>query len=521
MRLPDPVSFEVGAAMMLKGLTVQYLLRQTYRLQGDETILLHAAAGGVGLIACQWARALGVKVIGTVGSPEKAALAKQHGAWQTIDYSREDVVARVLELTDGKKVPVVYDGVGKDTWEESLDCLQPRGLMVSFGSASGPVTGVSLGILATKGSLYVTRPTLGTLRRDAAEARGRGERALRHGDVGEGDLRRRPDLSARRRGSRARGPRLAQDDRLQRAAALNVRADATAPRAAAVDDATARGTSRVIALLALIAFGSAMSMRVMDAAIPKLSSDFDVTIRQASFVVTVFAIAYGCLQIVFGPSGDRFGKLQVILFACVSGALASVACALAPSFPLLLAARFWAGASMAAMMPLSMAWIGDNVRYEQRQPVLAKFLVGQISGIAAGQAAGGIASDLLSWRAPFVMLALWFVVMVALLFRVVRMPRHRTVRTAGPAPSLVAQCRSVLVRPWARRVLATVFIEGAALYGPFAFFATHLHLKHGLSLSFSGSMLVAFAVGGMSYSFGAGRLVGRLGEAGLARVRAR
>jgi len=162
VKLPAAISFEQGAAMMLKGLTVQYLFRQTYRLQGDETILFHAAAGGVGLIACQWAKALGVKLIGTVSSSEKAALAKEHGAWQTIDYSKEDIAKRVAELTGGKKVPVVYDGVGKDTWEASLDSLQPRGLMVSYGNASGPVTGVNLGILASKGSLYVTRPTLGT-----------------------------------------------------------------------------------------------------------------------------------------------------------------------------------------------------------------------------------------------------------------------------------------------------------------------------------------------------------------------
>jgi NADPH2:quinone reductase len=172
VKLPDSIPFEVGAAMMLKGLTVQYLFRQTYRLQGDETIVLHAAAGGVGLIACQWARALGVKLIGTVSSPEKAKLAKAHGAWETIDYSKEDIAKRVLELTGGKKVPVVYDGVGKDTWEASLDSLQPRGLMVSYGNASGAVSGVNLGILASKGSLYVTRPTLGThvATRDKLEA---------------------------------------------------------------------------------------------------------------------------------------------------------------------------------------------------------------------------------------------------------------------------------------------------------------------------------------------------------------
>lgn len=159
--IPDGVRFEQAAALMLKGLTVWYLFRQTYRLKGTETILFHAAAGGVGLIACQWARALGVRLIGTASTPEKAALARQHGAWEVIDYTREDVVARVRELTGGQKVPVVYDGVGKDTWEISLDCLQPRGLMVSFGNASGPVEGVNLRQLTLKGSLYVTRPTLG------------------------------------------------------------------------------------------------------------------------------------------------------------------------------------------------------------------------------------------------------------------------------------------------------------------------------------------------------------------------
>jgi NADPH:quinone reductase len=160
VKLPDAISFEQAAAVMLKGLTVQYLLRQTFALQGGETILFHAAAGGVGSLACQWAKALGVQLIGTVSSAEKAARAMQQGAWATIDYSRENVVQRVLELTDGKKCPVVYDGVGKDTWETSLDCVAPRGLLVSFGNASGAVSGVNLGILAQKGSLFVTRPTL-------------------------------------------------------------------------------------------------------------------------------------------------------------------------------------------------------------------------------------------------------------------------------------------------------------------------------------------------------------------------
>ena len=158
--LPNAFSFEQAAASFLKGLTVFYLLRKTYEIQPDEPFLFHAAAGGVGMIACQWAKALGAKLIGTVGSAQKAQIALQAGAWQVINYREESIVERVKEVTGGKKVRVVYDSVGKDTWEASLDCLQRRGLMVSFGNASGPVTGVNLGILNQKGSLYVTRPSL-------------------------------------------------------------------------------------------------------------------------------------------------------------------------------------------------------------------------------------------------------------------------------------------------------------------------------------------------------------------------
>ena len=156
--LPRAVSFETGAAMMLKGLTVQYLFRRTYKLQKGQTILFHAAAGGVGLIAMQWAKALGVTVIGTAGSESKAALAQAHGCDHTILYNQENIVERVREITGGAMVPVVYDSVGKDTFQASLDCLQPFGLMVSFGNASGPVPPMPL--TALKGSLYITRPSL-------------------------------------------------------------------------------------------------------------------------------------------------------------------------------------------------------------------------------------------------------------------------------------------------------------------------------------------------------------------------
>jgi NADPH2:quinone reductase len=162
VKLPDAIDFESAAGMMLQGMTVQYLFRRTFPLNGGETILFHAAAGGVGLIACQWARALGVTMIGTVGSEEKAALAKAHGCTHVINYNKQDFVAEVKEITGGKGVPVVYDSIGNDTFTGSLDCLSPLGTMVSFGSASGPVPPFSLNELASRGSLYITRPTLFT-----------------------------------------------------------------------------------------------------------------------------------------------------------------------------------------------------------------------------------------------------------------------------------------------------------------------------------------------------------------------
>jgi NADPH2:quinone reductase len=164
-KLPDAIDFETGAAMMLKGLTAQYLLKKAQPqggLKEGDFIVFHAAAGGVGLIACQWARAMGLKLIGTAGSDAKCALAKENGAAHAINYTKEDFVARVKEITDGKGVKVVYDSVGKDTSDKSLDCLQPFGLLASFGASSGPPAPLNVGLLAVKGSLYVTRQTLFT-----------------------------------------------------------------------------------------------------------------------------------------------------------------------------------------------------------------------------------------------------------------------------------------------------------------------------------------------------------------------
>jgi NADPH2:quinone reductase len=169
VKLPAGISDQLGAAMMLKGMTTQYLIRRTYRVQPGETVLFHAAAGGVGSIACQWLKALGATVIGTVGSDAKAALARANGCQHVINYSQENFVDRVREITGGQGVPVVYDSVGKSTFPQSLDCLQPRGLFVSFGNASGPVPPFELSLLTQKGSLYVTRPTLASYTATRAE----------------------------------------------------------------------------------------------------------------------------------------------------------------------------------------------------------------------------------------------------------------------------------------------------------------------------------------------------------------
>jgi len=162
LKLPDSISDQQAAAMMLKGITAQFLVRRTFPVKAGDTILIHAAAGGVGLIVCQWASALGATVIGTVGSEEKAAVARAHGCAHPIVYTREDFVQRVQDITDGRKADVVYDSVGRETFMKSLDCLRPLGMMVSFGQSSGPVPPFDLGLLSAKGSLFLTRPSIGT-----------------------------------------------------------------------------------------------------------------------------------------------------------------------------------------------------------------------------------------------------------------------------------------------------------------------------------------------------------------------
>jgi len=271
----------------------------------------------------------------------------------------------------------------------------------------------------------------------------------------------------------------------------------------------------LITLLSLAAFGSAVSMRVADAQLPALAAGFGVSLAAAAQVITLFAVAYGLLQLVMGPLGDRYGKWRVIAWATLASAATALACALAPDFDSLLLARLAAGATCAALIPLAMAWIGDAVPYERRQGVLARFLLGQILGMATGQWLGGVAADYDSWRAPFALLAVCFLGAGWALWRA----RAAALAFAPLAPRSGRPLREmgyVLRQPWARVVLAVVFTEGLLLFGLIAFLATHLHLKHSLSLSWSGGIVTLYAFGGLVFALFARVFVRRLGEQGLA-----
>jgi predicted MFS family arabinose efflux permease len=274
-------------------------------------------------------------------------------------------------------------------------------------------------------------------------------------------------------------------------------------------------------LLSLAAFGSGISMRAADPLLPLLAAEFGVPLGDASLVITVFSIAYGMAQLGFGPLGDRYGKYLVIALAALASCGSALLCASATSLPALLAMRLLAGTTAAAIIPLSMAWIGDVIAYEQRQPVLARFLIGQILGVSAGVLVGGFAADAHQWRLPFLLVAAIFLLVgLGLLALNRRLPPHaRRVRRidGGALRHLLAEFGQIAALPWARLVLLTAFLEGGLLYGPFAFIASHLHQRHAISLALAGAVIMLFGFGGFAFAIGARTMLARLGEAGLAR----
>lgn len=268
--------------------------------------------------------------------------------------------------------------------------------------------------------------------------------------------------------------------------------------------------------LALAAMAGTVSMRITDALLPRLATEFSVSLGEAAQVVTAFSLAYGAMQLLFGPLGDRFGKLRVVGWACLASSLMALVCALAWSQ----SSRLLAGAAAAGIVPLAMAWIGDVVRYEQRQPVLARFLIGHVAGLAIGVWAGGYTAEHLHWRAPFFVIAVLFAAMAVNLFFMQRRLPVASSRPTAPAgrvwSSPLGEFCAVFGVRWARVVLLTVFLEGVTLFGAFPFIAAHLHMQLGLSLSASGSLLMLFAAGGMAFALSV-RTVIRMGERAMVR----
>jgi predicted MFS family arabinose efflux permease len=278
-------------------------------------------------------------------------------------------------------------------------------------------------------------------------------------------------------------------------------------------------TNRAVFLLSLAAFASAASLRATDTLLPQLAAEFAVTTGSAAAVVTAFAVSYGLLQAVYGPLGDRYGKYLTVCAATLASALGTFACAAAPSLDGLILARFAAGATVGALIPLSMAWIGDVVAYEQRQALIARFLLGQILGTAFGQSVAGVLGEHYGWRAIFVVLAMLYLIVGALLLLELR-NNPITRRSSGDARvsivSGLVRMAGLLAHPWVRIIIVTVFLEGMMMFGSIAFIPVHLQQKFSLGPAAAGAMVGAYAVGGVLYALGAKRFVAGLGERGLA-----
>ena len=277
-------------------------------------------------------------------------------------------------------------------------------------------------------------------------------------------------------------------------------------------------TTATLLALSAAAGLSGLSLRVTDALLPYFSRQYGVSVADTSWVVTALALAYGISLLVLGPLGDRYGKLRLIAWSCAISALTSAACAFAPNLSSLIAARALTGAATASIIPLSMAWIGDHFAFEQRQPVLARFLLGQIFGMSLGAGLGGFAADHLTPAMAFLSVAAAFVAVAAVLFRSLRLRPENLPTTKSPAGLLRSVPQSmlqVLSSPWARRILITVAIEGALLFGVIAFTATHLHHHHGLPLATAGATVMLFGLGGAMYALGSQSLISRMGQRGL------
>jgi predicted MFS family arabinose efflux permease len=276
---------------------------------------------------------------------------------------------------------------------------------------------------------------------------------------------------------------------------------------------------RDVLLLSLAAFASAASLRATDPLLPLIAAEFATTAGSASAAITAFVLSYGLLQVVYGPLGDRFGRVRTIAAASLVSAFGSTACALAPSLEALVAARFASGATIGALIPLALAWIGDSFAYERRQAVLARFLIGQMLGLAFGTALAGWMGEIFGWRAIFVAFAVLFILIcAALAFELARNPLAAQRTAARPFVRGIVRLPRLLAEPPVRRLLATVFAEGLLMSGAFAFVAVYLQQRHNVGPGLAGTLVAAYAGGGLLYAAVARRAVAALGERGLVGV---
>lgn len=278
-------------------------------------------------------------------------------------------------------------------------------------------------------------------------------------------------------------------------------------------------TNRAVFLLSLAAFASAASLRATDTLLPQLAAEFSVSAGGAASVVTAFAISYGLLQAVYGPLGDRYGRYLMVCATTLASALGTFACAWASTMDSLIVARFAAGATVGALIPLSMAWIGDVVPYGQRQALIARFLLGQILGTAFGQSVAGVLAEHYGWRAIFVVLGVLYLLVGVLLLLELRtnpVTRHSAVDVSVTIRSGLTRMAGLLALPWVRVVVGTVFLEGMMMFGSIAFIPAHLQQRFSLGPAAAGAMVSAYAVGGVLYAISANRFVAGLGERGLA-----
>ncbi len=276
---------------------------------------------------------------------------------------------------------------------------------------------------------------------------------------------------------------------------------------------------RAIALLAVAAFASAATTRICDGLLPQLATEFSVTPGEAAIVATAYSLTYGLLQPAFGIAGDRYGKYRLILVCCVLSLVTTAGCALAPSLNALALARLAAGFAAAGIVPLALAWIGDAVPYDIRQTTIARFMMGQISGLIVGQAFGGWFGDIAGWRAAFVViLALYAVATAGLAFELRRNPLANGAPSKAPLSAAIATLLGALRRGSVRALMLAVFLEGFLCFGAVAYITTMLHFSFGLSFGQAGLLLIAFGLGGILYATLARRIVPRFGETGVARI---